>query len=388
MVVVLAATAAVATGSIDKIQKLVQNGCVLLNDESGKKIISINADQLYVPASTIKVLTSYIALDLLGKEYRFRTECYLDSANNLFVKGYGDPYLISDEIRLLVDGLKNAVGAKIASLSIDNSFFDPDVSIPGISKSNNPYDALNGALVVNFNTINVGRDSAGGVYSAEDETPLTPLAVEKASSVAVGTKERINLSSRVDDCTRYAGELFIALLRERGFSITDTIPRVATVPAGLHPAFTYQNSRVLTDVLKGLLQYSNNFIANQIFLTAGAEKEGAPASMKKSRALFEQYIRKTLGIPAESLVMVEGSGISRDTRVTGSIMISIMDKFRPYADLLTQKNGHPVKSGTLNGVSNYVGYIQTQKGLRPFVILLNQEKNNRDAIMKVLATAP
>jgi D-alanyl-D-alanine carboxypeptidase/D-alanyl-D-alanine-endopeptidase (penicillin-binding protein 4) len=67
-------------------------------------------------------------------------------------------------------------------------------------------------------------------------------------------------------------------------------------------------------------------------------------------------------------------------------MISILERFKSHAGLLTPKDGHPVRSGTLTGVYNYAGYIKTTGGLRSFVIMLNQQNNHRDAILTLLAS--
>ncbi|MBN1575581.1 MAG: D-alanyl-D-alanine carboxypeptidase [Chitinispirillaceae bacterium] len=375
---------ATSAESLTAIRSLVENGSVMLNDENGAALVAINPDKLCIPASIIKILTAEIALDLLGPEFRFKTECYTNCKYCLVIKGFGDPYLISDELRNLARQLKGKGLARIDRISLDHSYFSDDLTIPGISKTSNPYDALNGALVVNFNTINVGKDASGKVFSAEEETPLTPLAVDKAASIAPGTKQRINLSAQRADCNQYAGELLLTILREQGLAVTGNTVGEATADSNHSPVYTHYNSRPLPEVLQGLLKYSNNFIANQIFLAIGAQREGGPATMQKSRNVFEKYIRTKLHIPETELVMVEGSGISRDNQVTGNVMISIMERFKPHAALLTPKNGHPLKSGTLNGVSNYAGYIKTAKGLRPFVIMLNQEKNNRDMIFKLL----
>ncbi|MBN1757613.1 MAG: D-alanyl-D-alanine carboxypeptidase [Chitinispirillaceae bacterium] len=376
--------AGASTETLKKITMMVENGSIMLNDENGAVLVAVNPDTRYIPASIIKILTATIALDLLGPDFRFKTECYTNCKSCLVVKGFGDPYLISDELRNLARGLRGKGLVRIDRISLDHTFFSDDLTIPGISKTSNPYDALNGALVVNFNTVNVGKDASGTVFSAEEETPLTPLAIEKAASLPRGTKQRINLSSQRADCNRYAGELLLTIFREQGVVVTGNTISEATADSSRSPFYTHYNSRPLQEVLRGLLKYSNNFIANQIFLAIGAQQEGAPATMLKSKAVFEKYIRTKLHIPETELVMAEGSGISRDDRVTGNAMISIMERFRPHAALLTPKNGHPLKSGTLNGVNNYAGYIKTEKGLRPFVIMLNQEHGNRDTILKLL----
>ncbi len=374
---------------LNGIEKLVEQGSVLLNDEEGNTLVSIDADRPLVPASIIKILTASIALDILGSDFRFKTECFLDSDGNLTIRGYGDPYFISDEIRLFARQLKEKRIYSLNRISLEHSFFSNDCTIPGISETNNPYDALNGALVVNFNTINIGKDAAGKVFSAEKETPLTPLAAMKARAIAPGTKAlRINLSAERSDCNDYAGDLLLTIFREQGITVADSIIGISPGVTGGEPFLTYTNSRTLPDVLRGLLQFSNNFIANQIFLVIGAMESDEPASMQKSRMVFERYIRRELKIPESGLVMVEGSGISRENRVTGRVMMSILERFKPQAGLLTPKNGHPVKSGTLKNVSNYAGYIKTERGLRSFVIMLNQEKNYRDSIMKLLEKYP
>ncbi len=357
----------------------------MLNDENGAPLIALNPDSPFIPASIIKVLTALIALDILGPDFRFKTECYTNSKNDLIIKGYGDPFLVSDEIRLLAEELKKKGLKYINRLILDNSYFTYDINIPGISSSSNPYDALNGAIVVNFNTINIKKDADGKIASAEDETPLTPLAIKKASNLSPSTTQRINLSVQRTECIGYAAELFRAIFREKGLSVADTAFVEASVGGNVTPFITYYNSRSLKEILQGLLKYSNNFIANQIFLVIGAHRKGPPAILEKSAETFDSYIRDNLKIPPSELVMVEGSGISRNNIVSGRVMAAIMERFKPHAHLLTaNKNGHLIKSGTLNGVYNYAGYIKTPRGLRSFVIILNQQQNNRDSILRIL----
>jgi D-alanyl-D-alanine carboxypeptidase/D-alanyl-D-alanine-endopeptidase (penicillin-binding protein 4) len=371
--------------SLRKIRSLVQNGSVVLASETGERIVSINADRRFVPASIIKIVTAMIARDLLGDTFRFSTGLYTNEHGDLAVKGFGDPFMVSDEIRIIARQLRSSGVERINRMMLDHSFFADDLTIPGLSKTGNPYDAINGALVVNFNTVHVRKETSGVVVSAEAETPLTPLALAKAAGVPRGKTDRINLSASKADCNRYAGELFAAIFREQGIMIShDSIGEVV-VDASWQQRCLHGNTRSLDDMLRGLLQYSNNFIANQIFLTVPQASDGATeATLRKSRRLFEDHLRTRLHIGADALTMVEGSGISRDNRITGNAMISILDRFKPHAGLLAPKDGHLVKSGTLTGIYNYAGYIRTDKGLRPFVILLNQRANHRDAILALL----
>lgn len=366
------------------ILKLVSNGSVVLHDQDGKELLSHRADELFVPASIIKVLTSAIAIDLLGSDYRFRTDFFLNDRGEMLIKGWGDPYLVSEEIELITEELKKRDISHLKSVLIDYSNFTK-IEIPGLSSTSNPYDALNGALVTNFNTINIRKCDRGIVYSGEEVTPLTPLAVLKAGRIPLGSKQRINLSASRDDCLSYAGELFVAIMKKNGISIENDSIGYTKADSSWKPVYTHYNSRDMKEINRGLQKYSNNFIANQLFLTVGAEKMGYPATLEKGKAVFEEYIRTHLKIPSDQLVMHEGSGIFRKNKVTADVMIGILERRRDLlSDILPLKSGALVKSGTLSGVSNYAGYIRTEAGLYSFVIMLNQKSNYRDRILDLL----
>jgi len=367
-----------------KMLKLVENGALLLNDEEGNSLISLNAEELLVPASIIKILTSFVAIDILEKNYCYKTEFYKDAENNLAIKGWGDPYLISEEISIITDTLKKKGITRIKQLFLDNSSFASGITVPGVSNTLNPYDAINAALVVNFNTINLGKKSNGEIYSGESVTPLTPLAIKKGKVIWAGSKQRINLTDNKDESLQYVGELFSAFFINAGITIGNRGITREKIDDSWDLFYTHCNSRKLTELVTGLLKYSNNFIANQLFLTIGAERVGVPATLENATDFFKRYVNLKLNTPLSEFAICEGSGISRNNLITGNVMIMIMEKFRMHADYLSTKYGALVKSGTLTGVNNYAGYIKTEKGLRPFVIILNQKKNYRDRILKLL----
>lgn len=374
--------------ALQKIISLTHNGSVVLSGDAGERLVSVNPEKVLVPASVIKILTAMIALDVLGSDFRFSTGFYTNDRGDMVIKGFGDPFLVSDEIRAIAQRLRGSGVSLVNRILLDHTYFSDDLEIPGINHTRSPHDALNGSLVVNFNTIHVRKEPSGKIVSAEPETPLTPLAVAKASVIPPGKTVRISLSSHRADCKRYAGELFAAIFREQGIVIAQDAIGETVVDAAWQLRYVHHSARSLSDVLRGLLKYSNNFIANQIFLAVPQASDNAtPASMHKSRRFFENHIRTRLGITAPELIMVEGSGISRENRMTGSIMISILDRFKPHADLLNNKDGHPVKSGTLHGVYNYAGYLRTARGLQPLVIMLNQPKNHRDALLALLSAS-
>jgi D-alanyl-D-alanine carboxypeptidase/D-alanyl-D-alanine-endopeptidase (penicillin-binding protein 4) len=152
--------------------------------------------------------------------------------------------------------------------------------------------------------------------------------------------------------------------------------------------YRHFNSRSLRDNLDGLLRYSNNFIANQLFLTLGAHRSGYPATSASARAALQQQLAELYGAgfgnDPRSLLMVEGSGLSRQQRSSAAGMLHILEAFRPYADLLPEVDGNLRKSGTLTGVYNFAGYLPGPDGLYPFVIMTSQAANNRAEILRLL----
>jgi D-alanyl-D-alanine carboxypeptidase/D-alanyl-D-alanine-endopeptidase (penicillin-binding protein 4) len=366
------------------IAALIPKGAVVLHDEQGTAIIEHNPDKVLVPASIIKIIIVQATYDLLGPAFRFKTEFYQDLHENLAIKGWGDPFLLSEDISKITKALQQKNLVKIHSVVLDSSSFAEEVAIPGTSNTLNPYDALNGALVVNFNTLNVGVTLKGKPFSAEPETPLTPLAVAKSDLIGLGKIERINLTKHEEESLLYVGQLFSEFFRQAGIRIEKEEIRSTVVDSDWRLIYQHFNSRSLETIFSGLMKYSNNFIANQVFLVLGSEVLGYPASLAKSRQVLRTYIKNKWGFLENEITLDEASGISRKNGMTARQMISILESFKPYSDLLSEKNNLRIKSGTLTGVYNYAGYFETNSGLRPFVIMTNQSANKRDALLKLL----
>ena len=139
----------------------------------------------------------------------------------------------------------------------------------------------------------------------------------------------------------------------------------------------------LLQVISEMLLYSNNFIANQLFLTCGAVSQGYPATFEKSQSAAASYFF-ALGFDAGEMHLVEGSGLARDNRITAGAMLRILHLFAPYHRLLPEQSGLLVKSGTLTGVYAYAGYHVGPQSIDPFVIILNQSENTRKPLLDLL----
>ena len=367
--VLLLLSASARAGVKETIATLAPSATVLVVDSKGNELIAQNADTPFVPASVTKIVTSWLALEVLGPDYRFETRFYLDAKRVLYVKGGGDPYLISEELAPLATELVAKIGkAPITRIVVDASYYPSNLRIPGIEDDDTAYDALNSALGVNFNTIYAER-SGNKVRSAEDQTPITPIAIARFRAKGPPDGEgRISLGQDPTVGLRYAGELIAAFIRRAGGNVKGEIS-IGTVPAGLEPIYVHQQSRTLSEILVGLLLDSNNYTANQVFLEIGGRRLGGPVSLEKSLKVANEMLAAH-GLAAE-IHLEEGSGISRDDRFTARGLAKVLELFAPHADLLRGHDGGMNKTGTMEGVRTLAGYADTSShGRVRFVISL------------------
>jgi D-alanyl-D-alanine carboxypeptidase/D-alanyl-D-alanine-endopeptidase (penicillin-binding protein 4) len=307
-------------------------------------------------------------MEVLGGDYRFETRFYLDDKRVLYVRGGGDPFLISEELAPLATELVAAVGKEpITGIVLDASYYPSKLRIPGIENTDEAYNALNSALAVNFNTVNAVR-SGNKVRSAETQTPITPLAITQFRLRGPNGKGRISLSQDPTVSLQYAGELIAAFIARAGGSVKGKIS-TGTVPAGLKPVYVHQQSRTLSQILVELLRASNNYIANQVFLEIGAHRLGGPVSLEKSHRVANEMLAAH-GL-AGAIHLEEGSGISRDNRFTARGLAKVLELFAPHANLLRGRDGGMNKTGSLDGVRTLAGYANTSShGQVRFVIAL------------------
>jgi D-alanyl-D-alanine carboxypeptidase/D-alanyl-D-alanine-endopeptidase (penicillin-binding protein 4) len=344
-------------GVRETVAALAPNATVLIVDAQGHELVAQNADAPFVPASVTKIVTAWLALDVLGADYRFETRFYLDAGHVLYVRGGGDPYLISEELAALAPQLLAATGkAPFSGLVLDASYYPADLRIPGIEDDGMTYDALNSALAVNFNTVLATR-RGDEVRSAEPQTPITPLAVSEFRARGPKGTGRISLTQNPAVSLQYAGELLAAFIARAGGHVDGPIT-TGSVPEGLAPLYVHKQSRPLSEVLKGLLASSNNYTANQIFLEIGGAKLGGPVSLAKSLQVADAAL-EAQGLKG-AIHMEEGSGISRNDRFTARGLAKVLDLFAAHADLLRGHDGGLNKTGTMSGVRTLAGFADTK----------------------------
>src|SRR6201994_692406 len=227
-------------GVEEKVAALAPQGLVFVVDAAGKELVTQNIDKPFVPASVTKIVTAWIAMNVLGGDYRFETRFYLDAKRVLYIKGGGDPYLISEELAPLATKLVAKIGkASITGVVVDASYYPTDLRIPGIENDDTAYDALNSALGVNFNTIYAER-VGDKVVSAEEQTPITPIAIAQFRAKGPPDGEgRISLGRDPTVGLRYAGELIAAFIKRAGGNVKGDIS-LGAVPKGLEPILVHR----------------------------------------------------------------------------------------------------------------------------------------------------
>ncbi len=368
-----------------RLTKLVQKGCVLVGSQTQVLYrYPRGCNPTLVPASLLKIANAYAALSVLGDTYRFPTEVYSGADQRLGIKGFGDPYLTSETWADLAQALAAVPGVsrQWKGLFLDTSTFDPELAIPGLEASLDPYNAKIGSLSSNFNTVYVEVLPNGTVRSAEPQTPLTQVARTLAQGLKPG-KHRINITLEAGRSLDYSAELARLFLEQQGFQFAEAAYQTREVSPGDQQVLRYQNPKKLPEVLAGMLQYSNNFIANELLLAMGRQQAGSPTTLGKGVRTLHQFLETRMGWAPESFQLAEGSGISRQNRMTPEMILDLLRAFEPYQSLLPLEKGVRLKTGTLKGIYNIAGYFPDVEN-RYFVVMLEQTKNYRNAVMRHL----
>ena len=364
--VVLLSGCAYADSALKSLEQLETSALLVLNSNA-EPVYSKQPQRMLIPASTVKLITSLIALEHWGRTHRFATEFYMDeSANELIVRGLGDPFLVSEEIDLIVEEIRTLGIEQLNGIYADVSYFAGSEEVTQQGATSNPYHAAASALAANFNTIEVEVKGLS-VTSGEAQTPITPMAKSLARGLPKG-QHRINLGA-----AKRGPQYFIEVLTEklRMAGVVVNQPSQHASQGDLSLLFTHVNSRTLDQVIAAMLKYSNNFIANQLFLILGAEKYGAPANLQKSQDRVKRFVGANFKWPLYAIN--DGAGLSRDNRLNASQLVEVLQEFAQYRDLMPVQNSRILaKSGTLNGVSCYAGYLMRGAEWNAFALLINQ----------------
>ncbi|WP_315983619.1 D-alanyl-D-alanine carboxypeptidase [Aliamphritea spongicola] len=209
------------------------------------------------------------------------------------------------------------------------------------------------------------RYRKGKLLPGEAQTPLTPLAVDLADDIPTDKQNgerRIALPGGRDMSARYFGEVFSALMFNRQLPL-----QIMPVSASAKAVYTHRSSRTLEDLLLAMLKYSNNFIANQLFLLLPGREVSISASQKYVMAQLEaEYGWQDFNVS-------DGAGLSRQNRLSARQLMAVLESFRPWAYLLPARGERiQAKTGTFWDNHSYAGYyLDEQQEWQAFVLLIN-----------------
>ena len=315
------------------------------------------------PASVMKMVTTWSALEYLGPAYTWSTEAYFlgdfDGERlhgDLALKGYGDPELVVEDYWNMLRALRRLGLSEIdGDLVVDDSYFDVVEDDPG-SFDGQPYRTYNvlpNALLVNFKAVQFQffADPAHARVRVTTDPVLANLNIRNELSlvdgpcrgyqagisfdhadadaldhVVVGGRFSRRCSSyvlarTVLDHPTYVYGLFETLWRELGGDFNGKL-RHETVPDTAEPALVWR-SHPLGEVIRSINKNSNNVMTRQLLYTLGAEQFGPPATREKGIQAVREFLAAR-GFDLSSLAMKNGAGLSRDARIAPALLVAIL----------------------------------------------------------------
>jgi D-alanyl-D-alanine carboxypeptidase/D-alanyl-D-alanine-endopeptidase (penicillin-binding protein 4) len=378
------------------------------------------------PASVMKLVTTFAALDLLGPAYTWSTPVYIDGTvqggslkGNVYIQGQGDPKLVMERLWLLLRRLQGqGVQSIVGDIVLDRSAFDvPEHDAARFDgEPLRPYNAAPDALLLNYNAVAMTfvPDAAAGLARIQYDPPLAgvqrqatvPLAASGAECgdwraalraelidpartafqgvYPAGCGERV-WAAAFPDARGFAGRAVEGMWRELGGKLTGTV-REGTVPARLKPAFV-ATSPPLAEVVRDVNKYSNNVMAQQLFLTLALRRNGV-ATFEGARDALRQWWQARLG-DAEPPVPDNGAGLSREARISAQALARMLQvawastvmpelvASLPIAGVdgtlrrsQSRAGAAHLKSGSLRDVMAVAGYVHAASGRRYVLVAL------------------
>ena len=400
---------------------------------SRRVALSVNANAPMNPASVMKLVTTYAALETLGPGFRWRTDVYLDGMRrgevlegNLVLKGRGDPKLDYEQFWALLRNLRGKGLREIrGDLVLDRGYFaegagDPD-GFDG--EGLRPYNVLPDALLVNFKAVRfafVPEAETGAVRVFAEPHPAAleianglrlaegACAEGRAFRALIGASFEPGPPPRAAFTGRYPSscgerEMHVALLNPQD-NVAAVMRQLWTelggawnggVSAGQAPVgaapFHVHESPPLAEIVRDTNKYSLNVMARQLFLTIAAETVGAPARLEDAQRVVRQLLA-VKGVDAPELVLENGSGLSRAERISAASLAAllgaawqspVMPEFVASLPIVAidgtmrrRLRGDPVagrahiKSGLLADSVAIAGYVLDRSGRRQAVVAI------------------
>ena len=414
---------------------------VIQADGKAAARLSHRADLALNPASVMKLVTTYAALDLLGPAYSWRTPVFVEGAvregtlfGNLYIQGRGDPKLVSERLWLLLRRVQGLGIDKISGdIVLDGSAFEASDSDPAgfDGEALRPYNATPEALLLNFKSVLMTfvPDHTSHSAAVQFEPSLAGVQMQKSVPLSnAGCDDyRAALQADFSDAARMrftgaypasCGEkvwpvayaephsfnrrAVAGMWREVGGTLDGTV-REGRVPApsGVTPQSVFELvSPPLAEIIRDINKYSNNVMAQQLFLTlslAPTDPSGnaaPPASRAASRELLRRWWQERIG-PDDAPLLDNGSGLSRQERISAQALVRLLqhayrsplmpelmaslplvgiDGTLKRSQAKAQGSAH-LKTGSLRDVVAVAGYVHAASGKRYCLVAIVNHAN-------------
>jgi D-alanyl-D-alanine carboxypeptidase/D-alanyl-D-alanine-endopeptidase (penicillin-binding protein 4) len=399
-------------------------------------LVSYNASVPRNPASTMKVVTTYAALELLGPAYSWRTRAWAAGPVNdlvldgdLVLEGGGDPFMTADRWWGFVNGLRQAGIERVSGdVVIDNTYFQHqgDDRAAFDNRPYRSYNVLPDALMVSFQTVNVSvvPDAGSGAVRARVNPWPANMIVENSVRLERGPCRRgsggvvvampdgpsgnrlslgghyasgcgpLSVTRAVMRAPDFAFGTFKTYWQQSGGTL-DGGMRLGPVPADARLVYTHE-SLTLAEVIRLVNKFSSNVMARHLLLTIGAEKAGRPGTAAAGAGAISEFLASR-GIPTRNLVIENGSGLSRIERISAEGLADVLlDAWKsPYAPefqaslplsavdgTLRRRFRSPdmegrlrMKTGSLQDVSALAGYVNAASGKTYVAVIILNHPN-------------
>lgn len=397
--------------------------------ESGEILVDWNAEVPRNPGSTIKMLTTLAAIDLLGPTYTWQTDIFalgpvVDGVlqGDLLLRGQGDPFLVTERVWQMLRRIRQAGIETIAGdLLLDDSYFDVGEYDPAAFDRQplRAYNVAPNALLMNYKVVRYWFAPAeeSGKVEIWTDPPLDNLEIENRLRLIAGpcrgyqrgititTDEQVSRmtfsGAFPDGCERYAMDratlshssfaygLFKSMWQESG-GVLEGGWDAATAPEDREPIVEFR-SLPLADVITRVNKHSNNVMARQLLYTLSAEMLGPPGTEAGGRKVVADWLRSQ-GLEFSELAFDNGAGLSREARITAADFAAMLvfawrQPYMPeYVSSLSlagldgtlryrmregplEGSAH-MKTGSLDHVAGIAGYLQARSGRRFSVVVL------------------
>ncbi len=411
-----------------------------------KPRLSHRANAEMNPASVMKLITTSAGLSILGADFTWRNRIWVDGPvvdgilqGNLYIKGSGDPKLVLERLQsLLQDIMSKGIKEVRGDIILDGSVFDLPPKSPASFDDEplRPYNVAPQGLLLNFNAMlfKFSPDPTLGIAKIEGEPPLVnvqwPTSVPLASGPCQDWRSQLRADFSQAESIRFQGA-YIASCGEQKWPVAYVQPNTfaprmvqamwaqaggklkGQVRAGITPVqaklWHDAPSLPLSDIVADINKFSNNVMAQQLFLTLSSQK--APGNFEASRQIVLRWWQQKL--PKQTLPVIDnGSGLSREERSNAQALSELLQwaANSPFSAALQNslaiagvdgtvsrlKDRAPnsvaigrakLKSGSLRDVASLAGYVEGLSGQRyVFVVLINHPNANaaRTAFDKLL----